>query len=43
MKQQRNKITVTAKIIYNNFYIFLTITRKREEKQICYTLKGLLY
>lgn len=27
----------------NNLYIFLTITRKREEKQICYTLKGLLY
>lgn len=42
-KQQRNKITVTAKIIYNNLYIFLPITRKREEKQICYTLKGLLY
>lgn len=28
---------------YNNLYIFLPITRKREEKQICYTLKGLLY
>lgn len=28
---------------YNNLYFFLTITRKREEKQICYTLKGLLY
>lgn len=33
MKQQRNKITVTAKIIYNNLYIFLTITRKREGKK----------
>lgn len=24
---------------YNNLYIFLTITRKREEKQICYITK----
>lgn len=25
--------------LYNNLYIFLTITRKREEKQICYKTK----
>lgn len=42
-KQQRNKITVTAKIIYNNLYIFLIITRKREGKKICYKLKHPLY
>lgn len=30
---RENKITVTAKIIYNNLYIFLTITRKREGKK----------